>query len=112
MDYAAKSLQPWVEMAKGPATADRSLLLDYVTPFQAVALTRAVRNRHFVVASTITVFFLLKVLTIVSTGLFSLDQVNRNSAEVAMQLSTSFTGDNFKLAASVDSRAAYTVYGV
>ena len=112
VDYAAKSLQPWAEMAKGPATADKSLLLDYVTPFQAVALTRAVRNRHFMVASTITVFFLLKVLTIVSTGLFSLDQVNRNSAEVAMQLNTSFTGDNFKHAASVDSRAAYTIYGV
>ena len=112
VDYAAKSLQPWAEMAKGPATADRSLLLDYVTPFQAVALTRAVRNRHFVVASTITVFFLLKVLTIVSTGLFSLDQVNRNSTEVTMQLNNSFTGNNFKHAASVDSRAAYTVYGV
>jgi hypothetical protein len=112
VDYAAKSLQPWAEMAKGPATADRSLLLDYVTPFQAVALTRAVRNRHFVVASTITVFFLSKVLTIVSTGLFSLDQVNRNSTAVTMQLHNSFTGDNFKHAASVDSRAAYTVYGV
>jgi hypothetical protein len=112
VDYAAKSLQPWAEMAKGPATADRSLLLDYVTPFQAVALTRAVRNRHFVVASTITVFFLLKVLTIVSTGLFSLDQVKRNSARVAMQLNNSFTGDNYKHAASVDSRAAHTVYGV
>ena len=112
VDYAAKSLQPWAEMAKGPTTADRSLLLDYVTPFQAVALTRAVRNRHFVVASTITVFFLLKVLTVVSTGLFSLDQVNRNSTEVTMQLNNSFTGHDFKHAASVDSRAAYTVYGV
>lgn len=112
VDYAAKSLQPWAEMAKGPATADRSLLLDYVTPIQAVALTRALRNRHFVVASTITVFFLLKVLTIISTGLFSLDQVNRNSIDAALQLSSSFTGENFKHATSVDSRAAYTIYGV
>jgi hypothetical protein len=112
VDYAAKSLQPWAEMAKGPATADRSLLLDYVTPIQAVALTRALRNRHFVVASTITVFFLLKVLTIISTGLFSLDQVDRNSADVTLQLSSSFTGEDFKHAASVDSRAAYTIYGV
>lgn len=112
VDYAAKSLQPWAEMAKGPATADRSLLLDYVTPFQAVVLTRAIRNRHFVVASTITVFFLLKILTIVSTGLFSLDQVNRSSTGVKLQLSSSFTGENFKHAASVDSRSAYTIYGV
>jgi hypothetical protein len=112
VDYAAKSLQPWAEMAKGPATAERSLLLDYVTPIQAVALVRAIGNRHFVVASTITVFFLLKVLTIISTGLFSLDQVNRNSTEVTLQLSTSFTGENYKHAASVDSRAAYTIYGV
>lgn len=112
VDYAAKSLQPWAEMAKGQATADQSLLLDYVTPFQAVALIRALRNRHFVVASTITVFFLLKCLTIISTGLSSLDQVDRNSTDVVMQLSNSFTGDNYEHAAFVDSRAAYTVYGV
>lgn len=111
VDYAAKSIQPWAEMAKGPQPAQNSLLLDYVTPFQVVSLWRSLRNGHFNVSCTIVLFFLLKVLTVVSTGIFSLQPVQTDDLSVNMTLNDTFDGSSFQHAAAVDSRAAYIVYG-
>ncbi|KAK5046691.1 hypothetical protein LTR84_007452 [Exophiala bonariae] len=111
VDYAAKSIQPWAEMAKGPQTAKNSLLLDYVTPFQLVSLWRSIRKSHFNVAATVIVFFLIKVITILSTGIFSLRAVQQDGVATTMALNNTFDGSNFQQAASVDSRAAYVVYG-
>lgn len=109
VDYAAKSIQPWAEMAtKAPKPAKSSLLLDYVTPFQIVSLWNSIRNGHFNVSSTIAVFFLLKVVTIISTSAFELESVARNNVAATMTLNNTFDGSAFT---SVDSRAAYIVYG-
>ncbi|EXJ90138.1 hypothetical protein A1O3_03207 [Capronia epimyces CBS 606.96] len=111
VDYSAKSIQPWAEMAKGPQPATNSLLLDYVTPFQIVALWKSLRSSHFSVSCTIVVFFLLKVITIVSTGIFSLRSVQRDDVGTPMAINNTFEGSNFDQGASVDSRAAYIVFG-
>lgn len=111
VDYAAKSIQPWAEMAQKPQPAQNSLLLDYVTPFQVVALWKSLCRRHFTVSCTIVVFFLLKVATILSTGIFSLSSVQRDDVAVTMRLNNTFDGLTFNHGASVDSRAAYIVYG-
>ncbi|KAL6243152.1 hypothetical protein RBB50_009703 [Rhinocladiella similis] len=111
VDYAAKSIQPWAEMARKPQPAQNSLLLDYITPFQVVALWKSLHRRHFTVSCTIVVFFLLKVATILSTGIFSLLSVQRNDVAITMMLNNTFDGSAFNQAASVDSRAAYIVYG-
>ncbi|KIW20362.1 hypothetical protein PV08_00937 [Exophiala spinifera] len=110
VDYAAKSIQPWAEMARKPQPAQNSLLLDYITPFQVVALWKSLRRRHFTVSCTIAVFFLLKVVTVISTGIFSLQSVQRNDVATTMRLNNTFDGSSFNQAASVDSRAAYIVY--
>ncbi|KAH6991758.1 hypothetical protein EDB82DRAFT_553592 [Fusarium venenatum] len=70
-DYCAKAVQPWCELQAGKATASRSVLLDYITPFQAMSLLRAIKNRHFVVASTIASFFIIKLIILTSTTLFA-----------------------------------------
>lgn len=98
-------------MARGPQTAKNSLLLDYITPFQLISLWRSIRNSHFNVASTVIVFFLIKVITILSTGIFSLRAVCQDGVATAMALINTFDGSAFREAASVDSRAAYVIYG-
>lgn len=71
VDYYHKAAQPWRNLFAGPVSADSSVLLDYVTPFQAVSLFRALKNRHYAVAVTITSFFLLKFIILLSTALFT-----------------------------------------
>ncbi|KAH6972861.1 hypothetical protein BKA56DRAFT_555774 [Ilyonectria sp. MPI-CAGE-AT-0026] len=70
VDYYYKSLQPWRELWAGPVPADKSLLLDYITPFQGTSMIRAIKNGHYAVAATIFSFFLLKLIILVSTALF------------------------------------------
>ncbi|KIW34608.1 uncharacterized protein PV07_01380 [Cladophialophora immunda] len=111
VDYAAKSIQPWAEMAKGPQRAENSLLLDYVTPLQVSSLWTSLRRGHFAVSSSIIVFLLIKVITVLSTGMFSLQSVQKNGVPTSMALNNTFDGTDFHHAESVDSRAAYVVYG-
>ncbi|KAH8686259.1 hypothetical protein BGZ61DRAFT_313724, partial [Ilyonectria robusta] len=70
VDYYYKSLQPWRELWARPVPADKSLLLDYITPFQGTSMIRAIQNGHYAVAATISSFFLLKLIILVSTTLF------------------------------------------
>ncbi|KIW90124.1 uncharacterized protein Z519_09555 [Cladophialophora bantiana CBS 173.52] len=111
VDYAAKSIQPWAEMAKGPQRAEHSLLLDYVTPLQVSSFWKSVRRGHFAVSSSIVVFLLIKVITVLSTGMFSLQSVRKNGVPTSMAINNTFDGTRFHDAESVDSRAAYVAYG-
>ena len=111
VDYAAKLILPCANMAKGPCSADRSTFLDYVSPFQLVALWRSLRNRDCLITSTILVFILLKILTVVSTGLFSLELLPVKISGQDMVLIRSFDGASFHKAA-FDMRPAFAVYGI
>lgn len=112
VDSAVKSLQPWAEMASGPVSAERSLLLDYVTPFQGVALWRSIFSGHYVIALSITTFFLTKALTIVSTGLLTLQPLRIDSIRTTITYDTLFDGTGFEGGSVVDSRPAYTLYAI
>ncbi|KAL2678555.1 hypothetical protein Neosp_009303 [[Neocosmospora] mangrovei] len=70
VDYHFKAIQPWCELFAGPSPSSKSILLDYITPFQAVSITKALKHRHYSVASTIAAFFLLKLVILISTTLF------------------------------------------
>lgn len=50
VEYHCKLLQPWQELRKGSAEAERSMLLDYLSPLQVTSFVRAVRYRHTLVA--------------------------------------------------------------
>ncbi|OCT50315.1 hypothetical protein CLCR_06575 [Cladophialophora carrionii] len=111
VDYAAKSIQPWANMATGPQPAKNSLLLDYVTPLQILSFWRSLKRRHFAVSIGIGVFVLIKVITVLSTGIFSLQSVQRTDVPTLMALNNTFDGSSFQHAAAVDSRAAFVAYG-
>lgn len=73
VEYYYKSSQPWRELqaCAEPAPPERSLLLDYITPFQGTSIVRAMKNGHHSVAAAIFCFFLLKLIILVSTTLFA-----------------------------------------
>lgn len=66
VDFNCKSLTPWDELRRGPVVASRSLLLDYLSPFQLSSLLKALRNGHVAVMSTIAGFVILKALVSLS----------------------------------------------
>lgn len=61
LDYHCKVLAPWQEMKRG-AEASRSLLLDYVSPFQLDTFRLAVRHGTIPVIATIIGFACLKLV--------------------------------------------------
>lgn len=84
VDYNCKALTPWAELAKGPANADRSLLLDYVSPPLGLTVVTAARQGHFSVSLTGLGFLLSKLVTIASTGLFFPADVPSDPVQVQM----------------------------
>lgn len=53
VDYANKLSMPWRELRDGPASAGKTLLLDYVTPIWSTSLWMAIKNRHWPVILSI-----------------------------------------------------------
>ncbi|KEF51769.1 uncharacterized protein A1O9_12106 [Exophiala aquamarina CBS 119918] len=90
VDYNCKALTPWAELAKGPANADRSLLLDYVSPFLGLTVVTSARRGHFSVSSTGLGFLLSKLVTIASTGLFFPAEVPSDPVQVQLSQATRF----------------------
>ncbi|EME40157.1 hypothetical protein DOTSEDRAFT_56418 [Dothistroma septosporum NZE10] len=94
VDYQCKLLQPWIALHKGPASAERSVLLDYVSPIQFTSLARAIRHRHYVVVASIIGFALLKLIVLFSTGLLVLSPTEMDGVFPAV-LGTNFNGSDF-----------------
>lgn len=90
VDYHFKALAPWVELAGGPSTADRSILLDYMSPLLAITFTNAARRGHFAVCMSIVGFLLLKIATIASSGLFLPTVVNVGPFDQQMAKTSQF----------------------
>lgn len=59
VDYHIKTLIAWSEMAKFPATPERSVFVDYLTPALPVGFYRAIRNRHWPVVLSSLAYMLL-----------------------------------------------------
>lgn len=86
--------QPWQELRNGPQPADKTVLLDYMWPLQVVSFVKAVKNKHFAVASTILVFMLLKLIIVISTTLF-VPESSSFSQNVQINLLAKFDAQGF-----------------
>ncbi|KAF5584084.1 hypothetical protein FPCIR_8775 [Fusarium pseudocircinatum] len=104
VDYYYKATQPWRELESGPVPGSRSLLLDYVSPFQLQSVYQALRLRHYCVFATILSFFLLKGIILLSTTLFV---VQYSSHSVPVDISYENTFDAASAWASFSFRSAY-----
>jgi hypothetical protein len=98
VDHQAKAAAPWVRMAKGPAPAEKTLLLDYVDMPLPVSIVRAVLNRDVVVACTAMVSLHLGVLVVLWTALLTLSLVNVPDLSSRIRLDTAFVDDASGLA--------------
>ena len=72
VDSQCKAIAPWAVLHRQPTKASQSILIDYISPIQTSSLWKSLKNKHFTVAAGIVGFVLLKVVTLISTGLFIL----------------------------------------
>lgn len=77
VEFQAKQNAPWraLQDRTNPAEASQSLLLDYVSVMQPVALWNALKKKHAIVASGISCSLLLRLIIVFSTGLFALQEI-------------------------------------
>ena len=114
VDYHVKSLIPWDELQKGPVGPKKSLLLDYVSPFQIVSLFKAFLHGHIPIVATVSTFILLKIATIFSTGSLILlpTHVTQNSFPLLSNLRFDSSGFNPNSdLSSISSSPVYSYYG-
>lgn len=96
VEFQAKQSAPWRHMCEEPATAEKSVLLEYVSPLQPVALVRAIKNQHYLAVAAIVCSILLRLLIVFSTGLFSLQEVPIGSHDVPIQMLDSLDSNRFQ----------------
>jgi hypothetical protein len=95
VDRAMRLDAPWLEMQKGYTVAERSVLLDYISPILPSALWSAIRNRHWRVSGAILVLGLAKLAILFSTGLLVVQETLHTETDrlIALKKLTGATWD-------------------
>ncbi|KAM5476978.1 hypothetical protein MauCBS54593_000249 [Microsporum audouinii] len=110
VEYRALQLFPWRLMARGLVSASDSVLLDYLSSWNVWALFKSVKRGHFMVSVSIAVSLVIKLMTVLSTGLFTAKDVQLELIK-DFHVQKVFNGGNFNQSA-VDARVYYKMWGV
>jgi hypothetical protein len=97
VEFQSKQNAPWQSMLNAPQPAEKSVLLDYISDMQPVAMWKAFKNKHLIVFSGVSCSLLLQLMIVFSTGLFSLEEVKVRKQKVPIQLHTLFSTQNSTL---------------
>ena len=97
-EYQSKMVAPWIRLSQRDADVRRTLMLDYVSQFQLFAVYSSLRNGDFVVATTVLVSVLIKILIVISTGLITLSLLGVNTPSHPMMVRDAFVADAARLA--------------
>ncbi|TGJ83033.1 hypothetical protein E0Z10_g5748 [Xylaria hypoxylon] len=114
IDYSNKILTPWQEMRQGHTEADRSVLLEYISPFTTIVFWRAMKRRHWAVIASILGILLIQLATVFSTGLFVLQPTVLEREDVPMAIKNVFNGSDFRLtntSTSIETGPTILYYG-
>ncbi|KAI0876144.1 hypothetical protein GGS24DRAFT_488825 [Hypoxylon argillaceum] len=114
VDYSNKILTPWKDMRQGHTTADRSVLLEYISPLMMTTLWRAMKKRHWAVIASITGIVLIQLATVFSTGLFVLQPTVLKQDNVPVAVKSIFNGTDFHLtntSSTIGTAPAILYYG-
>ncbi|KAF3762097.1 hypothetical protein M406DRAFT_76212 [Cryphonectria parasitica EP155] len=95
IEYWCKVLQPWRELKNRPGPAQRTLLLDYVSPILPNNLCKAVRFRHLPVFLSLLGGLTLKIVTVASTGLLASGPSQTVYNNIALELDSEFVVDEY-----------------
>ncbi|PYI10640.1 hypothetical protein BO78DRAFT_305655 [Aspergillus sclerotiicarbonarius CBS 121057] len=109
VEYRTKQLAPWKAMHQEPKPASQSLLLDYVSDWNVVIMLRALKHTWAVPLAVLGTL-LIKLVTVVSTGLFMLQSVYMDDVPTTLHAQASFNAAGYD-AAKVDGTAAMVVAG-
>lgn len=97
VEFQSKQNAPWQSMLEAPQAAEKSVLLDYISDMQPVAMWKAYKNKHLIVFSAISCSLLLQLIIVFSTGLFSLQEVRVQKENVPIQVHNYFSAENSNL---------------
>ncbi|KAF7716412.1 Uncharacterized protein PECH_005297 [Penicillium ucsense] len=111
VEFQSKQNAPWQSMLEAPRAAEETILLDYISEMQPVAMWKAFRKRHLLVFSGVSCTLLLQLMIVFSTGLFSLETVQVEKHDVPMQALSTFSSHNSNLA-TVGSRPYDIINGI
>ncbi|KAL6228809.1 hypothetical protein BDW75DRAFT_246306 [Aspergillus navahoensis] len=95
IEYRTKQLTPWALLNKKPETPTRSILLDYVSPWNVPVLLKALRRFHWPVVLAILGTLALQLAAVSSTGLFTLESVFFENIDIATSSQYAFNPIGF-----------------
>jgi hypothetical protein len=131
VEFQASAAMPWIRMLHNQVEVDKSLLLDYVSLSEPVAIVKAIRNTDWLVATPLSAGIIFKLIVIFSTAFVTpkVTTVARHKSAIAIEaeFSNSLPGlenigslpyftlaalaiDNITFPNGVTSRAAYTPF--
>jgi hypothetical protein len=102
---------PWIELQKGPEPAEKTLLLDYISPLEILTTVTAFKNRHWLVLATQASFNLTKIVIIASTALFVLQPVDMMIKSVPIRILNQFNARGYD-SRKIDFRPTYNAYWI
>ncbi|KAI1750404.1 hypothetical protein F4782DRAFT_541609 [Xylaria castorea] len=114
VDYSNKILTPWREMRQGQTKADRSVLLEYISPFMIIVIWRSIKQRHWVVTASILGILLIQLATVFSTGLFVLQPTVLDQDGIPVTIKSTFDGTDFRMtntSSTIGTSPAILYYG-
>ncbi|KAF4923728.1 hypothetical protein CGCF245_v014835 [Colletotrichum fructicola] len=99
-EHQAKANAPWMRMSKGPASVDRTLMLDYVFMFEPWAVVKAAKNRDWLVAAAASVGLTLKLIIVIAVALVSPTFQIVTARGASLNVLNAFTNDPSNLRAA------------
>ncbi|KAI5925292.1 hypothetical protein F4810DRAFT_72184 [Camillea tinctor] len=108
VEYQTKLTMPWLSMYKGPCEARKSVLLDYISMLQPLAIYYALRNRHYAVFATTAVSLIIRITIPISTALITLAPTPIFRTDVPLTLKSEFVDSPAKLQQN-SGLASYTL---
>jgi hypothetical protein len=73
IELKVKQSMPWHELGNGPASAEKTILLEYMSRTIFGNVWRSTKNRHWAVSMTIIGHLILLLMVVFATGLFTLE---------------------------------------
>jgi hypothetical protein len=73
IELKVKQSMPWHELGSGPASAEKTILLEYMSRTIFGNVWRSIKNRHWAVSMTIMGHLILLLMVVFATGLFTLE---------------------------------------
>ncbi|KAL4732392.1 hypothetical protein ACLX1H_001407 [Fusarium chlamydosporum] len=131
VEFQASAAMPWIRMLNNQTEPDKSLLLDYVSLSEPMAIIKSVRNRDWLVATPVFAGLIFKLIIIFSTAFVTPRVVTVARYESAITVESKFSNsvsgledigslpyftlaalaaDNITFPNGVSPRAAYTPF--